>query len=69
MSAGGATMARPTTPQPAPGHGRTFRCVHCGRVLGHIVRGVLHERECDKSGFPVVRRCPDCGRRNVKLAA
>ena len=60
-------MARPTTPQPGPV--QAFRCVHCGRVLGQIAHGVLHERECDKSSLPVVRRCPDCGRRNVKFAA
>jgi len=69
MSAGGTTMARPTTPQPAPGPARTWRCLHCGKVLGQIANGVLHERECDKSGFPVVRRCGGCGKRNVKFAA
>ncbi len=46
-----------------------FRCVHCGWVLGQIANGVFHEDRGDKSGFPIVRRCVRCGKRNVKLAA
>ncbi len=62
------TMAARPTATPTPIRA-LFRCVHCGKVLGHIVNGVLHEGEVNKSGMPVVRRCPVCGRRNVKLAA
>lgn len=48
---------------------RLWKCVHCGRVLGQIVNGVFCEGKYNKSGFPVVRECPDCHRRNVKLVA
>lgn len=59
--------ARPTaTPTPRRA---LFRCVHCGKVLGQIANGVLYEGEINKSALPVVRECPDCRRRNVKLAA
>jgi hypothetical protein len=48
---------------------RLWKCVHCGHVLGQIANGVLHEGEVNKSALPVVRKCPGCGRRNVKLSA
>ena len=57
------------TPTTAAQHTKKFRCRHCARVLGQIVGQSLHEENGAKSAFPVVRRCPDCGRRNVKVAA
>lgn len=61
-------MARPTaTPTPIPT--RPWRCIKCGYCLGQIANGVLHEGRINKSSLPVVRECPDCRRRNVKLAA
>jgi rubredoxin len=46
---------------------RPWRCRHCGRFIGRIVAGVLHEANGNRSNVPCVRRCPDCGRRNVAL--
>ncbi len=61
-------MARPTaTPTPIPT--RPWKCVHCCYVLGQIVNGVFCEGKYNKSSLPVVRECPACRRRNVKLAA
>lgn len=62
-----AMVERQTVPPPTPS--RVWRCLHCGSTLGQIVNGVLHEGRINKSGFPVVRECPDCRRRNVKLVA
>ncbi len=65
MSAGVRAMTdRPTEATPRP-----WRCLRCGRTLGHLINGVLHEERGDKSGTPLVRRCKGCGKRNVKLAA
>ena len=57
----------PATPTPIPT--RPWKCVHCGYFLGQIANGVLHEGRINKSPLPVVRECPDCRKRNVKLAA
>lgn len=47
----------------------TWRCRRCARTLGHVAGRTLHEPNGDRSALPVVRRCPDCGARNVKLGA
>jgi hypothetical protein len=46
---------------------RTFTCHHCHRYLGRILGRTLHEPNGNKSTLPVVRRCPDCGKRCVKM--
>lgn len=46
---------------------RTWYCWHCRRYLGRIIDGIVHEPNGSKSGLPCVRRCPDCGKRNVRL--
>lgn len=43
-----------------------FRC-RCGRYLGRWINGVLHEPNGNRSGLPVVRRCPDCGKWHRRL--
>lgn len=65
------TLERATMPDPpAPVPSATPQPWHCrcGRYLGRWINGVLHEPGGAKSGCPVVRRCPSCGRRVVKLA-
>lgn len=70
-----ATTARPLPPPAAPGLRAVypapveFRCVHCSRYLGRWVNGVLHEPGGDRSGLPVVRKCPTCGKGNRRLTA
>lgn len=54
---------RATSTPPA----RVWRCWHCGRFIGRVVDRVLHEANGNKSGLPAVRRCPGCGKRNVRL--
>ncbi len=65
----GVGMIAMAEKQAPPTSIRAWRCIHCGYVLGHIANGIFHEDDGDKSGFPIVRRCPDCHRRNVKLVA
>lgn len=60
-----ATVAgQRATPRPAA---REWRCWYCWRLLGCLANGVLHEVDGTTSTPPIVRRCPDCHRRNVRL--
>lgn len=44
-----------------------WKCPRCGRYLGRVVGTVFIEPNGDKSQMPVVRHCPKCKRRNVKV--
>jgi hypothetical protein len=46
---------------------RELRCLRCSHYFGRILDRVLHEANGNKSTLPVVRKCPMCGRRTVKL--
>lgn len=56
----GAEPTQPAAPE-------DWRC-RCGRYLGRWINGVLHEPGGAKSGVPVVRKCPDCGKWHRRLA-
>ena len=53
---------------PTPAGPVELRC-NCGRYLGRWINGVLHEPNGSKSGVPVVRRCPSCGKWHRHLTA
>lgn len=59
-----AMTETPATTARQPGE---FRCPRCGRYLGRVVNGVLHEPNGDRSQLPCIRHCPRCKRRNVRL--
>jgi rubredoxin len=61
-----AAMEGPTVAERPATH-RALRCLGCGHYFGRIVGRVLHEEGGNKSSLPVIRKCPVCGKRNVKI--
>lgn len=46
---------------------REWRCEGCDRYIGRVEGNTLIEPNKDKSGLPCVRKCPECGTKNILM--
>lgn len=53
----------PGRPPPAPA---VWSCSRCGRYLGTVRDGALHEPHGHVSALPCLRKCSRCGKTNVR---